>query len=186
MNSSRKVVVITGCSSGFGEGAVRAFADKGYRVWGTLRGARGRNAAKKAALEAYSSRVSVFDMDVTDDASVAAAFAHILSQGPVDVLINNAGVGYHNELEDTSIETWKKLIDVNLNLHKYGIKKLKIKYPEKSLLIESYEKYLPEFNFNNLDFLGFYASLIFRQRKIICDRLLDESDFLGLSQIKRK
>ena len=103
MNSSRKVVVITGCSSGFGEGAVRAFADKGYRVWGTLRGAQGRNAAKKAALEAYSSRVSVFDMDVTDDASVAAAFAHILSQGPVDVLINNAGVMYLGITEAFSV-----------------------------------------------------------------------------------
>ena len=41
MNSSSKVVVITGCSSGFGEGAAKAFADKGYRVWGTLRDAEG-------------------------------------------------------------------------------------------------------------------------------------------------
>ena len=32
MNSSSKVVVITGCGSGFGEGAVKAFADKGYRA----------------------------------------------------------------------------------------------------------------------------------------------------------
>jgi NAD(P)-dependent dehydrogenase (short-subunit alcohol dehydrogenase family) len=113
MNSSRKVVVITGCSSGFGEGAVRAFADKGYRVWGTLRGAQGRNAAKKAALEAYSSRVSVFDMDVTDDASVAAAFAHILSQGPVDVLINNAGVMYFGITEAFSVAQAKEQMETN-------------------------------------------------------------------------
>jgi hypothetical protein len=33
MNSSSKVVVITGCGSGFGEGAIKAFADKGYRAW---------------------------------------------------------------------------------------------------------------------------------------------------------
>ena len=111
VNSSRKVVVITGCSSGFGEGAVRAFADKGYRVWGTLRGAQGRNAAKKAALEAYSSRVSVFDMDVTDDASVAAAFAHILSQGPVDVLINNAGVMYLGITEAFSVAQAKEQME---------------------------------------------------------------------------
>ena len=68
MDSTSKVVVITGCSSGFGEGAVKAFADQGYRVWGTLRDAQWRNASRKAALEAYSSRVSVVDMDVTDDA----------------------------------------------------------------------------------------------------------------------
>lgn len=113
MNSSSKVVVITGCSSGFGEGAVKAFADKGYRVWGTLRDARGRNAAKKAALEAYSSCVSVIDMDVTDDASVAAAFAHILSQGPVDVLINNAGVMYLGITEAFSVEQAKEQMETN-------------------------------------------------------------------------
>jgi NAD(P)-dependent dehydrogenase (short-subunit alcohol dehydrogenase family) len=45
MNRSDKVVVITGCSSGFGAGAVKAFADEGYRVWGTMRDAQGRNAA---------------------------------------------------------------------------------------------------------------------------------------------
>ena len=49
MEKSKKVVVITGCSSGFGEEAVMAFADKGYCVWGTLRDSQGRNASKKAA-----------------------------------------------------------------------------------------------------------------------------------------
>ena len=52
---------------------------------------KGCNAGKKAALEANSSQVLVIDMDVTDDASVAAAFEHILSKVLVDVLINNAG-----------------------------------------------------------------------------------------------
>lgn len=113
MNSSNKVIVITGCSSGFGEGAVKAFADKGYRVWGTLRDAQGRNAAKKAALEAYSNRVSVIDMDVTDDASVAAAFEHILTQGPVDVLINNAGVMYLGITEAFSIAQAKEQMETN-------------------------------------------------------------------------
>jgi NAD(P)-dependent dehydrogenase (short-subunit alcohol dehydrogenase family) len=94
MNSPDKVVVITGCSSGFGAGAVKAFADKGYRVWGTVRDVQGRHAATKQVLEAYSSKVSVIDMDVADDASVTAAFAVIQAQGPVDVLINNAGVMY--------------------------------------------------------------------------------------------
>lgn len=113
MNSSSKVVVITGCSSGFGEGAIKAFADKGYRVWGTLRDAQGRNATKKAALEAYSSRVSVIDMDVTDDASVATAFHRILSQGPVYVLINNAGVMYLGITEAFSIAQAKEQKETN-------------------------------------------------------------------------
>lgn len=113
MNSSSKVVVITGCSSGFGEGAVKVFADKGYRVFGTMRDAEGRNAAKKAALEEYSSQVSISDMDVTDDASVAAAFAQILAQGPVDVLINNAGIMYLGITEAFSIAQAKEQMETN-------------------------------------------------------------------------
>lgn len=113
MNTLDKVVVITGCGSGFGEGAVKAFADKGYRVWGTLRDALGRNATKKAALKAYSSQVSVIDMDVTDDASVAEAFERILAQGPVDVLINNAGIMYLGITEAFSIAQAKEQMETN-------------------------------------------------------------------------
>lgn len=113
MSQSNKVVVITGCSSGFGEGAVKAFADQGYRVYGTLRDSMGRNAAKKTALEAYSSLVSVIEMDVTSDASVTAAFAKILAQGSVDVLINNAGVMYLGITEAFSIAQAKEQMETN-------------------------------------------------------------------------
>ena len=108
-----KRVVITGASSGFGEGAVKAFADEGYRVWGTMRDAEGRNAGKKMALEAYANGVSIIDMDVTDDASVTAGFARILSEGPVDVLINNAGVMYLGITEAFSIAQAKEQMETN-------------------------------------------------------------------------
>jgi short-subunit dehydrogenase len=108
-----KRVVITGASSGFGEGAVRAFADKGYRVWGTMRDADGRNAGKKAALEALSKNVSVIDMDVASDESVAAGFARILAQGPVDVLVNNAGIMYLGITEAFSIAQAKEQMETN-------------------------------------------------------------------------
>ena len=61
---------------------MRAFADRGDRVWGTMRDADGRNAAKKAELEAYSPRIAIAEMDVTSDASVAEGFAGILAEGP--------------------------------------------------------------------------------------------------------
>lgn len=113
MGKSNQVVVITGCSSGFGEGAVKAFADQGYRVWGTLRDANGRNAAKKAALESYASSVRVLDMDVTDDASVARAFDHILADGPIDVLINNAGVMYIGVTEAFTLAQARAQMETN-------------------------------------------------------------------------
>jgi NAD(P)-dependent dehydrogenase (short-subunit alcohol dehydrogenase family) len=109
----RKTVVITGASSGFGEGAVRAFAGRGYRVWGTMRDTAGRNADKKAALEAVSDRISILDMDVTDDASVADGFARILAEGPVDTLINNAGIMYIGMTEAYSIAQAREQMDTN-------------------------------------------------------------------------
>lgn len=113
MEKSAKVVVVTGCSSGFGEGAVKAFADQGYRVWGTLRDSQGRNASKKAALEGYSKSISVIDMDVADDNSVAAAFERILKDGAVDVLINNAGIMYLGITEAFSVDQAKEQMETN-------------------------------------------------------------------------
>ena len=113
MEKNTKTVVITGASSGFGEGAVKAFAEKGYRVWGTMRDADGRNGEKKVALEACSPRITIIDLDVTDDASVAAGFARILNDGPVDVLINNAGIMYLGITEAFSIAQAHEQMNTN-------------------------------------------------------------------------
>src|SRR6056297_2816726 len=108
-----RTVVITGASSGFGEGAVRAFADRGDRVWGTMRNAEGRNAGKKAALEAHSPNISILEMDVTSDASVADGFSGILAEGPVDILINNAGIMYIGMTEAYSVAQAQEQMDTN-------------------------------------------------------------------------
>lgn len=108
-----KRVVITGASSGFGEGAVKAFADRGYRVWGTMRDTAGRNAGKRAALEAHSPLISIVEMDVADDASVSVGFARILADGPVDVLINNAGIMYLGLTEAFSVAQAREQMETN-------------------------------------------------------------------------
>jgi len=113
MIDSTKTVVITGASSGFGEGAVRVFADRGYRVWGTMRDTAGRNEGKKAALEAISPAVSIVEMDVASDASVADGFAAILAEGPVDILINNAGIMYIGLTEAFSIAQAQEQMETN-------------------------------------------------------------------------
>ena len=109
----QKRVVITGVSSGFGAGAATAFADQGHRVWGTMRDTTGRNASKREVLEAHSPDISVLEMDVTDDASVRAAFAEILAEGPVDVLINNAGVMYLGITEAFSVAQAMEQMETN-------------------------------------------------------------------------
>lgn len=113
MSETQRTVVITGASSGFGAAAVRAFANRGDRVWGTMRDAEGRNADKKAALEAVGAHVSIVEMDVTSDASVADGFARILAEGPVDILINNAGIMYIGMTEAYSVAQAAEQMDTN-------------------------------------------------------------------------
>jgi len=113
MTDTGRTVVITGASSGFGAAAVRAFADRGDRVWGTMRDADGRNAVKKAELEAYSPRIAIAGMDVTRDASVVEGFARIFAEGPVDILINNAGIMYIGMTEAYSVAQAAEQMDTN-------------------------------------------------------------------------
>jgi NAD(P)-dependent dehydrogenase (short-subunit alcohol dehydrogenase family) len=113
MSTPERTIVITGASSGFGAAAVRAFADRGDRVWGTMRDTAGRNAAKKAELEGYSPRITIAEMDVTSDASVADGFAAILTHGTIDILINNAGIMYIGMTEAYSVAQAAKQMDTN-------------------------------------------------------------------------
>ncbi len=109
-----KNIIITGTSSGFGKGAAKAFADKGYRVWATMRDTNGRNASQKANLESYADSITVVEMDVTSDASVTAGFAQIMNDiESVDVLINNAGVMYLGITEAFSIAQAKEQMETN-------------------------------------------------------------------------
>lgn len=99
-----KNIIITGSSNGFGFKAAKDFADKGYRVFATMRKPDGKNAEKKAELEAHSAHIHVADMDVTDDTSVKEAIAAILAEaGSVELLINNAGIMYLGITEAFSV-----------------------------------------------------------------------------------
>ncbi|MBE7202841.1 MAG: SDR family NAD(P)-dependent oxidoreductase, partial [Parafilimonas terrae] len=76
-------ILITGCSSGFGLETARLFLDRGWRVVATMR-------TPQAALLPKSDRLTVLPLDVTDAGSIARAVAEA---GPLDALVNNAGVG---------------------------------------------------------------------------------------------
>ena len=109
-----KNVIITGSSSGFGLKAVKDFADKGNKVFATLRNPEGKNAEVKKELEAYSSLITVVDMDVTNDTSVKEAMNSILEKaGNIDILINNAGIMYIGITEAYSVEQAKWQMETN-------------------------------------------------------------------------
>ncbi|WP_417762125.1 SDR family oxidoreductase [Shewanella sp.] len=114
MSNTKKSIVITGSSSGFGQQSVKDFADKGYQVFATMRGSEGKNAVVKAELEAYSDSIQVVDMDVTNDESVKNAIASVLNKaGKIDVLLNNAGVMYLGITEAFSIDQAREQMETN-------------------------------------------------------------------------
>ncbi|MCG2589890.1 SDR family oxidoreductase [Rhodohalobacter sulfatireducens] len=109
-----KNIIITGSSSGFGLKAAKDFADRYNRVFATMRNPDGKNAEKKAELEAYSEHICVVDMDVTSDDSVTAAMDTILAEaGSIDVLINNAGIMYIGITEAYSVEQSRFQMETN-------------------------------------------------------------------------
>src|SRR5262245_15083340 len=91
-----QVVLITGCSSGFGELIARTLAEGGHYVFATMRGVKGRNEAAATALaewgRTHNLKLDVLEMDVTEDESVNDAVAEAMSRaGRIDVVVNNAG-----------------------------------------------------------------------------------------------
>jgi NAD(P)-dependent dehydrogenase (short-subunit alcohol dehydrogenase family) len=96
-------ILITGCSSGFGLETARHFADRDWDVVATMR------SPSKDVL-ASTGRIRVLPLDVADAASIAAA---VEAAGPIDALVNNAGIGFLNALEGTPIETVRDIFETN-------------------------------------------------------------------------
>ncbi|CDZ31582.1 Uncharacterized oxidoreductase YusZ [Neorhizobium galegae bv. officinalis] len=93
---NRKVVVVTGASSGFGKLTVLELARRGHTVVATMRDTEGRNAKVRSELidaaKAEGHVLHVLEMDVADEASVNSAIEQVIRQhGKIDALINNAG-----------------------------------------------------------------------------------------------
>lgn len=110
--SDERVAVVTGTSTGFGNLIARGLRADGYRVYATMRGIAGRNAAARAALEAEG--IVVVDADVTQQASVDAAARTILAAGRVDVLVNNAGTAHMGVTEAFTPESIERQFATNV------------------------------------------------------------------------
>jgi len=103
MPDSNPVVLVTGTSSGFGRATAELLASRGMRVYGTTRGAPDNTGA-----------YTVITMNVDDDDSVNAAVALVLeTEGRIDVVVNNAGIGVAGSIEDTSMEEAKQQMETN-------------------------------------------------------------------------
>jgi NADP-dependent 3-hydroxy acid dehydrogenase YdfG len=101
-------VVITGASSGIGAACARAFEAQGDRL---SLGARRHELLREVSTSAFTS-----PLDVTDKASVAAFLkAAVEKNGPIDVLVNNAGLARGVEkIADGTGEAWREMIETNV------------------------------------------------------------------------
>jgi NAD(P)-dependent dehydrogenase (short-subunit alcohol dehydrogenase family) len=98
-----KTVLITGCSTGFGLEIARYFLERDWNVVATMRKPRADSLPA-------SERLRVLPLDVTDAASIAACIA---AAGPIDVLVNNAGIGLMNALEGVPLDAARATFETN-------------------------------------------------------------------------
>jgi len=107
------VVLITGCSSGFGLEAAIAFAERGDTVIATMRNLGKAETLRKRAADA-GVEVDLEALDVTSDESVATAVAAVVGRhGAIDVLVNNAGVGFGGPVETMPMDAARELMETN-------------------------------------------------------------------------
>jgi NAD(P)-dependent dehydrogenase (short-subunit alcohol dehydrogenase family) len=96
-------VLITGSSSGYGLETARYFHSQGWSVIATMR-------TPRPDVLPESERLRVLALDVTNPESIAAA---LQASGPIDVLINNAGIGAIGAFEATPMTTTREVFDTN-------------------------------------------------------------------------
>jgi NADP-dependent 3-hydroxy acid dehydrogenase YdfG len=113
-NLSGKVAVVTGASSGIGEAASRALVAEGVQV---VLAARAVDRLKPLAQELGELALAL-PTDVGDEGAVERLFAEVQHRfGGLDLLFNNAGIGYGGSFFEGKTEEWRAAIDVNL----YGV-----------------------------------------------------------------
>lgn len=104
----RKVIFITGVSSGLGKACAEYLLSKGNIIFGTSRSASNIS-------DGYDiNKINVIPLELRDESSIISAINYVIENcGKIDVLINNAGCGFASSIEDAPIEKIKEIFNVN-------------------------------------------------------------------------
>jgi NADP-dependent 3-hydroxy acid dehydrogenase YdfG len=114
-NLKGKVAFVTGGSSGIGQGIVKVLAEEGMRVAFSYRRRDHLDETMAYFRDKPRQSVHAIELDVTDRAAMGGAKAQIERvYGPVQVLINNAGVGIHGPMEQATYGDWDWIMSVNV------------------------------------------------------------------------
>ncbi|HKX60251.1 MAG TPA: SDR family NAD(P)-dependent oxidoreductase [Verrucomicrobiae bacterium] len=111
---SGKTALITGASKGLGKAMALALANEGAKI---ALVSRDLDALKNVATEVRKSGVEAepFVADVTDEAQVARLGSEVTGRmGPVQILINNAGINIRKATTEFTLEEWRRVLDTNL------------------------------------------------------------------------
>ena len=112
--SNKKVILVTGASSGMGKLSAQDLIKAGHTVYAVA-----RSVDKMKDLEALGGHI--MKMDVTNEEDIEKVVAQVIAeQGRIDVLWNNAGYGLYGPVEDVSMEKAQQQFEVNV----YGVARL--------------------------------------------------------------
>lgn len=110
LNMEQKKWLITGVSSGLGKAIANYALNQGDYVIGTFRNQNQVSNFKKK----HKDQCDGFLLDISDEQAIQQIVPSIVKTHPrIDVLVNNAGIGFVGAIEETSIEEARKLMDIN-------------------------------------------------------------------------
>ncbi|MFK8009213.1 MAG: SDR family oxidoreductase [Saprospiraceae bacterium] len=109
----KKVVLITGTSTGLGLSTAILFAKKGFKVYASMRNLAKQDLLLDAAKDA-NLKIQIEQLDVTDSSSIERCVGKIMeAEGKIDILVNNAGAGFVRTTEQATEEEILWVTDVN-------------------------------------------------------------------------
>ncbi len=117
-----QVVVVMGASSGIGREAAKRFAARGARVVVSARGAQGLSSLVEEIREAGGTVTPIVADTADPEAVVGVAAAAVAEHGRLDTWAHVAGVGLWATFEDTSVEEFRRVVDINLMGQVHGAK----------------------------------------------------------------
>jgi len=161
MDSSRKVVLVTGASKGIGYDTIIEFAKHRYDVVINYNTDEKNAKELEKNIHKYGVKSLVIKADISNEDEVKNMISTTISEfGKIDVLVNNAGIAMDNDIFDKTKEEFMKVLEVNL-VGTFLVSKEAVKYMEKGIIINvSSTEGIDTYNDISMDYCASKAGII--------------------------